>query len=1042
MNALIAFFAQRRLFGNLLTLFVVLVGALTIGLVRRDAFPRVSFDIVTISTIFPGSSSEEVEKLITNPLEQDLKEVDGVKKIRSVSTEGRSYIIIQLDPDQISEAEGKADVQDVVDRFEKPEGAEDPLVVTVNSQLTPIIEVAVSGDIPDLEMRELARRIEAEIEKVSGVARVASSGLRDLEIHIQAIPARLTAYRLSLDEVVSAVRAQNVSIPGGTLEGTDRERIVRTVGEFKTLDDVRNTVVRANDLGDPIRVKDVADVSYALERAKLLSLPNGRNGLTLTVLKKEKADAINVVDDLRARLTTLVPKLDPRLRIDYINDFSEFVKRRINVLSGNLLIGLFLVLGLLAILLPAKVAVLVSLGIPFSFLGALIFMYNVDVSVNLISLLGLIIVVGMLVDDAVVIMDNCLRKMEEGMDPERAAIEGTQEVWAPVLASVLTTVLAFAPMMFMSGIFGRFVWQIPFAVIVALMISLIEGYFILPGHIASFIRVSKKGERSKDATNAFARLLARISEVWDLRVVPAYQRLLSVILARRYWVAFGMLVFFLGSIGVATKAMRFVLFPPDGVEVFFVRLDAPIGTSLAKMRGLVRSTEEKIATLPSNELSSFITKIGIQQAEPDDPNTKRGEHYAQIEIFLTPETDRSRTVQDIIDALRPQVGMPPGIERVTFERPNTGPPVGKPVSLSVRADEYKQILPAVKELKELLATYEGVTDIQDSYELGKQELVIRVKGAEAAAAGLSVAQIGQTVRAAFDGWVATTIQGLDEEVDVRVSYDEQSRSQARSLKDILVPNEKGALIPLSRVAVITEAQNLATYSHEANEREVKVTAEVDVNKASAIEVNARLKSVLPELAAKYPGLTVTFGGEDEDTQESFASLGRAFVIAILLIFLVLVFTFGKLLQPFLVLLTIPLGIVSVIWTLVLHGRPLSFMAMLGIVALAGVIVNNAIVLIDFVNQRRKAGAGAMESIIESAGMRLRPIFLTTATTVAGLLPTAYGIGGLDQFVVPIALALGWGLMFGSVLTALVFPAAIAILDDIERKLGRFIRVFE
>ncbi len=1052
MNSLIAFFASRRLFGNLITIFTIIMGLVALSLIRRDAFPRVTFDILTVTTIYPGASAEEVEKLITNPIEQDLKEVDGIKKIQSVSAEGRSYIILTLDPDQTTEAQGKSDAQDVVDRFAIPEGAEDPVVTSLDTKLTPIIEVTLSGEVPELELRELARRVEKEIEKISDVARVVPAGMRKVEIRVEADPAKLASYRLSLDELVQALRAQNVAIPGGTLEpkqegtvleATDLERIVRTVGEFKSLEDVQNTVVRANDLGVPIRVRDVAKVSNALERTTVLALPDGKPGLTMTVLKKEKGDAIRVVEQVKESMAVFVPKLDPRLQIGYINDFSEYVSRRINVLSGNLLVGLFLVLGLLTLLLPARVAVLVSLAIPFAFLGTIFVMYNLDVSINLISLLGLIIVVGMLVDDAIVVMDNCVRKIDSGEDPEKAAIEGTQEVWAPVLASVLTTVLAFAPMMFMSGIFGKFVWQIPLGVIVALLISLLECYFILPGHIASFVRArAAAGSEQSQKQSALKRKLAALSHYWEVRVVPAYQRLVRGLIRRRYWVALGAFLFFLASLGVAGGFMRFVLFPPDGIEVFSIKMDAQTGTGIARMRDLIRTAEAQVRALPKEELANFITRVGIQQAEPDDPNTKRGGEFAQIDVFLTPETSRARTVQDVIDALRPAIGQPPGIERITFERPNSGPPVGKPVSLSVRADRYEEILPVVAELKELLKTINGVTDVLDSYDLGKEELVVRVKASEASAAGLSVAQVGQTVRAAFDGLVATSIQGLDEEIDVRVSLDEGARASASTLNEILVPNSRGGLIPLSRVATVGKSQGLSVFTHEANQREIKVSADVDVTKSSAIQANNAVREKLPEISKKYPNVVVAFGGEDEDTQESFASLGRAFGVAILLIFLVLVFTFGNLLQPLLVMLTIPMGIISVIWTLALHGRPLSFMAMLGVIALAGVIVNNAIVLIDFVNQKRREGLSAVESIVSSSGMRLRPIFLTTATTVAGLLPTAYGIGGLDQFVVPIAMSLGWGLMFGSILTAVVFPPAIAILDDVQAKFGRYLRFLE
>ena len=1040
MNTLIEYFGRRRLFADLLTLFVFAVGIGSLFLIRREVFPNINFDIITVATTFPGSSASETEKLITNPLEQDLKEVDGIKKVRSISTEGRSYITLFLDPDQTTEDEAKNDIQDVVDRFTLPSGALEPVVTALNSKYTPLVEVAVSGDIPELELRKTAKYLEDQIEKVRGVARVVPAGLRDLEVRVEADPARLAQYRISLDEVVRALQIQNVSVPAGSIEPRtlsigDNEKTVRTVGDFKGVEDVKKTVVRANELGNPIRVMDVAKVFESLEKPTVLSRPVGQPGLSLTILKKEKGDAIRVVQGIRARLKELEPTLDKRIQVTFINDFSLIIERRISVLSGNLLLGLVLVMGLLALILPFRVAVLVSLGIPFSFLGTMILFNQWGYSINLISLLGLIIVSGMLVDDAIVVTDNAVRLMEEGMDPEEAAIKGTQQVWAPVFASVMTTILAFAPMLFMSGIFGKFIGEIPLGVIVALGVSLFEAYFILPGHIASYIRVhrAQPGEK-RVAKNPLQRFLWWTEHVWDEKVTPAYTSLLEKVLKRRYWVAAGSLLFLVISVALPVSGkMKFILFPPDGVEIFFVRMQAPNGTSLRQTEELVKPIERIVSGLPKNELDNTLTKIGLVQNDPNDPETKRGSEYAQIQVFLTPEANRTRLAADIIEDVRAKIGTPPGFIRVTYDRARPGPPVGKPESLSVRGKSYEEIMPAVEELKRIVAGFKGVNDIQDSYVLGKQELKVNVNSAEASAAGLSVAQIGQTVRAAFDGLIATTIRGLDEEVDVRVSLPESSRKSAETLSAVQIPNPRGNLIPLSRVASISQTQSLAYYEHEGNEREIRVTADINTDLNSPLAVNAELKEILPEVSKKFPGVSVFFGGEDEDTRESFASLGRAFVVAILGIFLTLVFTFGRLGQSLLILLTIPLGIISVIWTLFLHGRPLSFLAMLGIIALGGVIVNNAIILIDFVNVNRAAGQDRWQSILGAAKMRIRPIFLTTATTVAGLLPTAYGIGGIDQFVIPIALALGWGLAVGSLLTAFIFPSAIAILDDIVEK---------
>lgn len=1034
MNRLIAFFVEKKIFVDLLSVFVLVVGLVSMALIQREVFPNVTFDVVTITTIVPGSSAEEVEKLVTNPIEQDLQEVDGIKKLTSKSVEGRSIIVCQLDPDQTDEVKGKQDIQDVVDRASLPEAAQDPLVVSIKSTQTPIIQVSLGGDVSDLELRKISRELEKKIEAVPGVARIVHTNLRDKEVHVEADPAKLQKYRLSLDDLIRSLSGQNQTISAGVIEISEAnpgggERIVRTVGEFKSLEEVKNTVIRANETARSIRVGDVANVLYALERTAVNNRTNGVPSQGLTVLKKAKADAITVVDSVKKLVEEHLPKMGTGLSVAYVNDFSSYIRRRLGVLSGNLMLGLFLVLLILGFTMRFSIAFIVALGIPFSFLATMIVFYNQGYSLNLISLIGLIIVSGMLVDDAIVVTDNAVRLMEEGKDPKTAAIEGTQQIWPAVSASVLTTIVAFLPLMFMSGIFGKFVREIPLGVIFALLFSLGEAFFILPAHIASWVKVKKEQPRDRDKPANTA--LTKLSKFWEQRLLPIYTRTMKTMVIHRYLTAAGAIVVFISSLALAKFGMQFVLFPADGAENFFIRFEAPSGTSLEQMNKYVVPLEKIVAQLPKEILKDYVTNVGIQQNDPNDAATRRGTEFGQISVYLQPPEIRSASLAQVMDMLREPVKQIPNLTRVTFEQLNQGPPVGKPISLSVRSEEYVDILPAVKILKETLATIAGVTDIQDSYLLGKQELVVKVNGAEAAAAGLSVASIGISVRAAFEGIEATSIRELDEEVQVRVSLPRSAREQESTLRELKIPNPQGQLIPLMSVAKIERGQNLSVYEHEMNRREVKVTAGVDVNTTSALAVNSKLKQLLPELSKGFPKVQVAFGGEDQDTSESMASLGRAFGIAFLAIFLILVFTFGNLLQPLLVVTTIPLGITSVIFAFFVHGRPLSFMGMMGIVALAGVIVNNAIILVDFVNQARSEGTDKLQSILDAAHKRLRPILLTTLTTVVGLMPTAYGIGGTDPFVVPIALALGWGLLFGSVLSTLVFPAGIAILDDIE-----------
>ncbi len=1030
MKSLIAFFARQRALGNVITLFVFIVGIASLYMIRRDAFPPVNFDIITVRVIWPGAGAEEVEKLITNPIEQELKAVDGVRKTTSDSTDNLSEIRVELDPDETNEAEGKREVQEAVDRWSsRPAGVEEPTVSALNTRQFPVLEVALSSDTAsDLRLREIARALRKKIELIGEVARVVPLGYRDVELQIKADPELLAKYRVSLQELIEALRGQNVTIPAGEVKESEQtEKLVRTLGEFRTVDEAKAVVIRSNELGTPIKVGDIARVSFGLEQASQIRRSGGMPAVALLVLKKERSDAITLAKQVRETVDREVANFkDDGVRAAFVNDISKDIQRRISVLDENLLIGGLLVILVLAIALPFRLAMVVSLAIPFSYLATICLFYNMGASINLISLIGFILVTGLLVDNTVVIADNSFRKMQEGLSAEDAVIEGTAEVWGSVAAAAFVTMAAFAPMAMMSGIFGKFVREIPLAIILAMIATLLQGFFILPGQLATWVKVRSAQAEQKTQSRWRKRWAGFTNLAWIF-----YETALHKAVRHRYIVLLTAILTFGAAVGVASKAMRVILFPPDGIETFFIQVEAPTETSLNGTLQFIRPIEEQVAKLGALELEAFTTAVGVIQQDSEDPMSRRGSQFAQVAVFLTPSQSRERSADDIIAALRKDIGLPTGLERVTFARAQSGPPVGKPISIGVQGDTYEEILPAAKEIQALASKINGAEDITNSYLQGKEEVRIRVLANEARAVGLNVVDVGNIVRAALDGIAATSIRSLDEEIDVRVSLLEKDRDPLQVLRNLKIPNRLGDLVPLVRIARFEQGRSLATYEHEDNRREIRVFGEVDVKTTSSDQVNTEMRTHLPELEKKYPQLRFVFGGEDQDTRDSFASLGRAFIVAIFVIFLILTALFKQVLQPLLLILTIPLGAIAVIVTLFIHNMPISFMGMLGIIALSGVIVNNAIVLIDFVNQNRSKGMDKLESIYDAAGVRLRPVMLTTISAVVGVLPTAYGIGGLDLFVVPIALALGWGLVIGSLMAVFVLPCAIASLDDVE-----------
>lgn len=1033
MRAIVRFFAREHLLGNLLTLLIVIFGTYAVFEIRRDVWPSVDFNVTTISTILPGASPEQVEKLVINPIEEALREVDGLKKILSTATESTAVTVIQLDPDARDANKTNQDIRQAIDRIDDlPDAAEEPIINVIESGTMPVIEVTVTGtpETNEIEVRDTAKRLARELSLLKQVSSVDEQGDRKKEFLVEADPEVLAQRRVPLSSLIRSIQARNVSLPGGSVENRQgKEVLVRTEAEYENPESILDTVLLSNEVGLGTRIEDVAQVSVRLAEPDRLYRAMGEPSVNLVVAKKANADTYDLINSVKATAKEFMDRLGGQFQVGYSNDFSVYLTTRLNALSSNLIIGLVLVVIVLALFLPWQVTLVVAVGIPVALLSTLLTAYLFGLSLNLISLIGLIIVLGMLVDDAIVVTENVWRHVEMGKDLIQGVVDGSREVFGPVLASVLTTVSAFAPMMFMTGIFGAFVFEIPLMVIVALGFSLLEAYIVMPSHFTGWVGpfLSKKHEKK---------------EHWFDRLADHYQRYVKWSLRFRYAILGGVFSLLVITAGILVTSGRFILFPPEGIEVFFVQLEAPRGTTIEKMVELVKPIEEKIAGISETDLKDYVTAIGIIQQDQIDPQTRRGTQYANIRVALTPQSERERTAAEIVADLRKQIGTPEEFKRVSFEFVRQGPPQGKPISINLLGEDFNEMNAAGDKIMAALQEYEGVEDVRSSFLPGKEEWQVIPQHRETAMVGLTAAEIAQTVRASFEGIVASSVRELDEEIDIRVKLEAKEGEALEQLQNLKVGNPMGNLIPLPKIARFKKDEALSAINHYNYERLVNISAGVNVELNTPAAIVAQLKPQLEKILSEHPGVQYEFGGEDEDTQESMTALLRAFIFAAFVIFSLLVITFKNLLQPILILTSIPLGFMGVAYAMLLHGRPFSFMAMLGVIALAGVIVNNSIVFIDFVNGHKKEGLPIRDSIAEAARIRLRPIVLTTLTTISGLFPTAYGeqiydwfgIGGGDPFIVPIALSLGWGLAFGSLLTALAFPALILILDDFERKL--------
>jgi multidrug efflux pump subunit AcrB len=688
---------------------------------------------------------------------------------------------------------------------------------------------------------------------------------------------------------------------------------------------------------------------------------------------------------------------------------------------------------LLFIFLDPLPAFVTAFGIPMALFMTFIVMLYLGIPINLISMLGLIIVLGMLVDDGIIVVENVFRYRERGVPIREAVITGSEEVLAPVTVTILTTCAAFAPLLFMTDLIGKFIREIPIVVMVALGASLIEAFVILPSHLYDLMVIADRRSLKKEGPPRRVKM-----KTWFKRVQHFYARLLNSVLNHRYVFFGGMVMLLAGTVFLATK-MQIILFTGEGVEEFTIRAEAPKGTSLASTEDLMKPVEALLTSLPEDEVDSFRTTIGRHQDSMGfDPNAKRGTHFAQTHIFLTPAQERKRSPQEIGDDLRDKLEKVTGFDNIYVYFPKEGPPVGRDISVGIRGEDWSVLQDIAGQFEGRLRELNGVSDVETSYQFGKKQLRVNIDEAKARKFALSVDSIADAVRMAFRGGVATTIkpQKAEEEIAVRVRFQPNRRGSMDAFEDIRVPNRDGQLIPLLSVADVVEDDGIFQISHLDGKRVIYVLGNVDQKKTTSFKVNRILEEEFSDVAIRYPGYNVKYGGEFESQMESRTNLLISFAIAFFIIFMILAVMFKSLIQPFIVMLAIPFGLIGVVFAFYFHGRPLSFFGMMGIVGLTGIVVNDSVVLVDFINRARRQGKSRRYSIIQAGKVRLRPVLMTSLTTVGGLISVAYGIGGGDPFLNPMALAIVYGILFATVLILVMIPCVYAILDDMALKFSQ------
>ncbi|MFQ6093183.1 MAG: efflux RND transporter permease subunit [bacterium] len=1000
---------------NMLMILVIVVGAYSLMTLPRELMPDIAFNWVFIITNYYGAGPEEVEKLITIPIEDEIADIDDIESITSGSSEDASFISVKfknIGSDRFFRR--LQDLKSEVDQVDLPEEAETPLVWDFgSSDFMPMINVVLHGDLHEREMKKIADDLRDDILDIRNIAQVELSGVRDREIWVEVDPNRLNAYHMALSQVIDALSAKNLNLTGGSVKIGRSEYIIRTKGEFELSREVENVILRSNREGGIVRVKDVATVSDTFEEADVLSRLNGEPAVTLSVSKRREGSSIQIIDEIKRIVDRYRAELPDNVQITLTADTSIDIRDNLHKLETNAWIGMLLVVIILYLFLGWRNALIVAIGIPVTFMFTFAFMKFTGRSFNGNSLFGLVMVLGIIVDDAIIIIENCYRYMQKGFSPARAAVVGTKEVALPVVATILTTIAAFLPLMLLPGIVGKFMRIVPIIVSLALVASLFEALIVLPSHFADWSRTPKN-----------ARNHARIRFTTVRRT---YSRLLTKILRRRYWAVAGIVLAFLLSIGLI-PFVGVEMFAGEEIPHFFVWITAPEGTSLQAMDQIIRQAEERALAMPKEEVKTVVANTGLMQ-------TERDWHFrpsvGQLLIVLKDERKRSRSIDEIIADLREQMKNISGITSIEFWKITSAPPIGSPVEVKVKGKYLDELIKVAELVKDELRRMEGVFDIRDDFIEGKKELHIQVDDDKAALHNLTVAQIAMTVHHAFEGETATILRDGDEEVDVVVKFQESSQREISDIEEMMILSPAGSLVPFRDVAKIRVETGFASVRRFDRDRAITVSADIDNRVTSSVEVNRALIETFKDISERYPGYRLDFGGEFQEFKETFTNIGILFLIGILLIYMILGGQFRSFGQPLIILVAVPFAFIGAMISLIVGRYPISITVLYGVVALAGVAVNDALVLITFINNARERGLGRWKSIKLAGVTRMRPVILTSITTICGLLPMAIGLGGKSADWAPLANTIVWGLAFATILTLFFIPSFYAIVDDIK-----------
>ncbi len=1028
--SLIRYSINNSLIVNLTLAFILLAGVLSWYAMPQEMFPVIDKDVVRISALYEGAPPEEVERQVTLPIEEAFDGISDIDVIQSTSNEGISSVLIKLKPgsdvdDFIQDARNQVDqITDL------PEDVDSPELVRLETRF-PVISIALYGDVARTYLYDLAEEVKRDLQLLPGAASVGVAGKREWELWVSVDPQKLVASRVSLEQVTAAIRNNLRDIPGGSVKALEGDILLRGVGVLPEAREIEKIVLRHNDNGGQLQLGAVANIEMRLEEANTLGRFNGRSSVNLTVNKSSSASTIELSQNVRDYVSELEQRLPPSIKVGLFNDTSVFVKTRLETVKSSGMVGLVLVLISLYLFLNFRVALITAMGIPVSFLVAVIMLHYLGYTINMVSLFAFLIALGMIVDDAIIVNENIYRHMEMGMPARQAANVGAREVFWPVMASTTTTIAAFLPMFAISGTMGAFIAVIPVVVSASLLGSLFEAFGVLPSHAADILKVSDKKRPSRIPWPA---LLTR------------YTGFLRKALQYRYLVTAFTIGVLLITVTYASTRLPFHLFGHVDTGQFFINLEAPNTYSLEDSARLAAKVEDVIlSATEEGELRSVLTNVGISFI--DFNRFRFGTHYIQlvidlekrkpegfIERFVSPlvsmkfswEGTRERETGEIIKSMRQRIETVPGLQRISILRPQGGPG-GSDIEIGVGGDDVVALRQHAGRVRDYLRRLPGVYDVRHDMDPGKLEIQysLNARGREL---GMTQVQISNVIRTGYLGQEVVFVTARDQRMPVRLIYTDPVRHSS-ALQRLPITLANGKTVYLGDVADIKIGRGLNTINRRDLQRLATVTAEVDAAVTTPLEVNALLDKEFADFPKDNPGYQLLALGEKKEAGDSFKDMKRAGIISLAIIFFILSSLFRSLLDPLVVMFAIPFGLIGVVIGHAIFGYNLQFLSLIGLLALSGIVVNDSLILVDFAKRMRAEGMNRVDAMVEAGRVRVRPILLTSITTFLGISPLIFFATGQTAFLSPMAVSLGFGLLFATVLILVALPCFYMIADD-------------